>query len=65
MRCNSYSPTDLSSTEFQSKLSGFHEAGDEFGLQHFMYDNHILLENIFGHLSLTNFNGIVVSCSYA
>ncbi len=35
----------------------------EFGLQHFMYNNSLLTENIFQHLSRTNFRGIVVRLS--
>ena len=41
------------------------EAGNaDFGLQHFTYDNNVLLNNIFGHLSTTDFFGIVVCNSY-
>ena len=32
-----------------------------FGLQNFAYNNNVLTENIFHHLSLTNYKGIVVS----
>lgn len=51
--------------ELQTRLRPFQSdpSGGNFGLQHFTYDNNILLENIFGHLSATSFNGILVCVS--
>ncbi len=34
--------------------------GIDFGLQHFSYDNSILVEDIFKRLSRTNFTGLTV-----
>ena len=56
-----------SSTELQEKLQqgdflGDPVDGSNFGLQHFTYDNDVLLENIFDHLAATSYNGIVVCC---
>ena len=36
------------------------DPNENFGLQHFTYNNDALLNNIFGHLSDTNFDGLVV-----
>ena len=46
----------------QERLKGYLSGtgSKDFGLQHFTYDNDVLLDNIFNHLSDTNFNGLVV-----
>ncbi len=52
---------DLTTDVKLQKALNLNDSSVEFGLQHFTYNNSILLENIFQHLSETNFNGIVVS----
>ena len=51
------------SPDFQERLHPYRDGRStgNFGLQHFKYDNNVLLENIYTHLSETNFNGIIVN----
>ncbi len=57
-----YSSDLHSSPNLQEELRGFLADANSggFGLQHFTYNNDIILKNIFNHLSATDFKGIVV-----
>jgi len=42
------------------KLYSYFGENETIGLQHFSYNNPVFTDNIFGHLSLTDYKGIVV-----
>ena len=55
----------LSDTKKQSDLQENHgvQSNNTFGLQHFKYSNFALMQNVYNHLSETDYNGIVVMLS--
>lgn len=67
MKCTYISSTDLQTDEgLMENLRPFVQTNGSvnFGLQHFTYSNPVLADNIYYHLSQTNFKGIVVRVRY-